>query len=70
MMCISGEAALRAAYFKASLAAEPEGSKGLHRNPIAAIKGLQNKRPQSLRIGMSLKKHHFCPLNTAVNENN
>lgn len=70
MMGIFRAAALRAAYFQASLAAEPEGSKGLRRNPIAAVKGLRNKRAKSLRAGVRLKKRDFCPLNTEVNENN
>lgn len=64
MMYMFGKAALRAAYIKAGLAAEADGSKGLHQNPIADLMRLQNERPdemfkvQSLHI-VCVKKNHF-----------
>lgn len=63
-MCMFRGAALRAAYIKAALAAEPDGSKGLHQNPISDLTRLQNKRSdemfkvESLHI-VSIKKYHF-----------
>lgn len=64
MMCKFRKAALRPAYIKAGLAAEPDGSKGLRRNPIADLMRLQNKRPnemfkvEALHI-VCIKKYHF-----------